>query len=99
MHAVTLWVLVSLYAHPGALHHDPYAYTTIGDCQHAMHVYNYPPSEFSCRQLTFAEYGDYGAKELARAIVPNTRGERNAAYDLAKLRAIIGTQPPRRKNP
>lgn len=99
MHAVTVWVLVNLLAHQPMPQYNPYAFVTLPDCQHAIQVMEYPLSEYSCRQLTFATYGDYGAKDLAVAMAPNLRGERNAAYDLAKLRAIIGTAPARRKNP
>lgn len=86
-----VWVLVAL--HP-PVHPSPYqqfTFSSVGDCQHAINALALPKQEgWTCRQITLAQ-PPYPATTYPSAT--QRRGQRNANYDEAKLRAIIEGQP------
>lgn len=85
MHAVLIWVTVNL-VHPNP-YATGYAFPTLAACQHAMNVYALSPQTWTCRSLTVLPDTTAPAPELSQAM--QDRGRRNAAYNEARLHALI----------
>jgi hypothetical protein len=92
MHSVTVWIMVNLMIHQPMPAQAPYAFASLETCQHAMHVMAYDPQSVTCRQLTYAAYGNYDLP--AKTPADQARSQRNAEYNLEKLQSIIRTVPP-----
>lgn len=93
MPAALIWVMVNL-VHPSP-YATGYAYPTLAACQHAMHVFTLSPPTWTCRSIDVLPETATPAPELSRAM--QDRGRSNAAYNQARLRALIApyVQPPR----
>lgn len=86
MHAVLIWVIVSL-VHPSP-YAIGYAYPTLTTCQHAMNVFALPNQQWACRSIEVLPEPAAAPTSKSSAAVLD-RGRRNAAYDEARLQALL----------
>ena len=93
MPAALIWVMVNL-VHPNP-YATGYAYPTLAACQHAMHVFALSSQAWTCRSIDVLQGTAKPAPMPSKAM--QDRGRRNAAYNEARLRALIAShvQQPR----
>ena len=87
MSATLIWVMVNL-VHPNP-YATGYAYPTLATCQHAMNVFALPSQAWTCRSIDVLPSAAMPAPMPSK--VMQERGRRNAAYNEARLRALIAS--------